>query len=281
MHFQQINENKRGGTHTSPLFNLKNQKIYSVAGLTQTGLVAVRPFRSPHHTTSQVGLIGGGTKLKPGEISLAHRGILFLDEFPEFTHQALESLRQPLEDHVVQISRASGSITYPSQFMLVAAANPCPCGHRLSKNKQCHCGQFQIERYEKKLSGPILDRIDLHVTVQEVEVEKLAKAGTQDRERSEAIRQRVISARKRQLKRYVSSKFLMNAELGSQAVKKYCVLTEQAEKLLHQAIKKYGLSARSYFKVIKVAQTIADLANRKMIEVEHIAEALQYRPSQT
>ena len=254
-------------------------KIYSVSGLTQTGLVAVRPFRSPHHTTSQVGLIGGGTKLKPGEISLAHRGILFLDEFPEFSHQALESLRQPLEDHLVQISRASGSISYPAQFMLVAAANPCPCGHRLSKNKQCHCGQFQIDRYEKKLSGPILDRIDLHVIVQEVEVEKLAKANSVTQEKSETIRRRVIEARKIQNLRYKSSKFLMNCELSSQAVKKYCQMTKDAEVLLHQAIKKYGLSARSYFKVIKVAQTIADLAQQKQIEVNHIAESLQYRPS--
>ncbi len=251
--------------------------IYSVAGLADQGLIRSRPFRSPHHTISQVGLIGGGSKLRPGEISLAHRGILFLDEFPEFSHSAIEALRQPLEDHVVNISRASGSVRYPSNFTLVAAANPCPCGYALSKKRTCNCSQLQLERYEKKLSGPILDRIDLHVRVQEVEVKDLAQQDDTQRENSKSIQERVNSARQIQLKRYQELTYLTNSELSSQIVKTHCVMTEDAKNTLQQAVEKLHLSARSYFKMVKVAQTIADLANHDRIELEHVAEALQYR----
>lgn len=252
--------------------------IYSVTGLTATGLIRKRPFRSPHHTTSQVGLIGGGSKLKPGEISLAHRGILFLDEFPEFSSASLESLRQPLEDHVVQISRASGSVKYPAQFTLIAAANPCPCGQKLSKTKQCICSQFQIEKYQKKLSGPILDRIDLHIHVQEVEVSKLAQFQSATKNTTQDIRELVLKARERQRIRFENTNYTVNSELSSQSIKKFCTLHPDAHALLTQAAQKLGLSARSYFKMIKVAQTIADIEGAKEIGVPHIAEALQYRP---
>lgn len=251
--------------------------IYSVAGLTNQGLIKTRPFRSPHHTISQVGLIGGGAKLRPGEISLAHRGILFLDEFPEFTHTAIEALRQPLEDHVVNISRASGSVRYPASFTLVAAANPCPCGYALSKKRKCTCTKMQIEKYEKKLSGPILDRIDLHVKVQEVEVKELAEVDNTHRESSTLIQSRVEKARDVQHRRYINQDILTNSSLSSQQVKEFCEITPQAQQILHQAVDKMSLSARSYFKMVKVAQTIADLAEHDRIEIEHVAEALQYR----
>ncbi len=251
--------------------------IYSVNGLTQQGLIQTRPFRSPHHTTSQVGLIGGGSKLQPGEISLSHRGVLFLDEFPEFSRQSLEALRQPLEDRVVQISRASGSVTYPAAFSLVAAANPCPCGYKFSHKKNCECNKYEIERYHKKLSGPILDRIDMHVKVQEVEVEKLAKFESKNRETSSTIRKRVVQARKAQKQRYAKTLWVTNSELTSQAVKKYCSMTQDAQATLKKAIGAFDLSARSYFKVIKTAQTIADLSMASIIDTSHIAEALQYR----
>lgn len=251
--------------------------IYSVAGLTQNGLIEYRPFRAPHHTISQVGLIGGGTKLRPGEISLAHRGVLFLDEFPEFTHSALESLRQPLEDHIVQISRASGSTQYPAHFTLVAAANPCPCGYSLSKAKQCSCTRTQIEKYSKKLSGPILDRIDLHVFVQEVEIDKLVHP-SHDSSSSQTLRELVHAARMLQSRRLHNTQFLTNSELSSQAVKKYCKLSTEAQTVLHLGMKKLQLSARSFFKIIKISQTIADLDGSNQIEAHHVSEAFQYRP---
>lgn len=252
--------------------------IYSIAGMTVEGLISTRPFRSPHHTISQVGLVGGGTKLKPGEISLAHRGILFMDEFPEFTHQSLEALRQPLEDHQVNISRASGSTSYPAHFTLVAASNPCPCGYALSKKKECTCSEQSLERYKRKLSGPILDRIDLHISVQEVESTTLFKHQQTNAEISTTIRNRVIKARERQRSRYANTTFLTNGELDSKAVKQYCPLSEDAQTLLEQAMAKLHLSARSFFKLIKVAQTIADLESAEKIEKSHLAEALQYRP---
>lgn len=252
--------------------------IYSVAGLTTTGLITNRPFRSPHHTISQVGLIGGGSKLKPGEISLAHRGVLFLDEFPEFSHSCIESLRQPLEDFSVRISRASGSTTYPAHFTLIAASNPCPCGYALSKKKKCTCSPQALEKYQKKLSGPILDRIDLHIPVQEVDTTALLQNDIPNTEKSHLIRSRIIKAREIQQQRYQHSPFLTNGELDSKAVKTYCQLTAEAKKLLEQATQTIHLSARSFFKVIKVAQTICDLAQIETIDVPQIAEALQYRP---
>jgi len=251
--------------------------IYSITGLAQDGIITKRPFRSPHHTTSQVGLVGGGTKLKPGEISLAHRGVLFLDEFPEFSYTCIESLRQPLEDHQVHISRASGSISYPAHFTLVAAANPCPCGHFLSKTKNCNCSDFQIDRYQKKISGPILDRIDLHISIQEVETSKLIRHIPDENYRSNILRKQIIQARKVQKNRYSETHYLTNGELNSQAVKKFCHFSQDAQHTLEKAMIKLQLSARGYFKVIKVAQTISDLDGSHQIELSHIAEALQYR----
>ncbi|PWU23682.1 magnesium chelatase [Candidatus Cerribacteria bacterium 'Amazon FNV 2010 28 9'] len=260
---------------------LELTQIYSVASALgeDGGLVRTRPFRSPHHTTSLVGLIGGGSKPKPGEISLAHRGVLFLDEFAEFPRIMLESLRQPLEDGHVSIARASGSIRYPSRFTLIAAVNPCPCGYKGSRKRQCSCSPQIAEKYQKRLSGPILDRIDLHVHVQEVEIEKLAIHRTQSQEDSKTIQARVIEARKRQLKRLRETGTHTNAELTSKQVKILCTLSDAAQAILLQATERMNLSTRVYFKMIKVAQTIADLEGAESIQPSHISEALSYRPS--
>lgn len=253
--------------------------IYSVSGLAIDGLILERPFRAPHHTISQVGLIGGSSKLKPGEISLAHRGVLFMDEFPEFSQDSLESLRQPLEDHCVNITRAAGSTNYPAHFTLIAAANPCPCGYLLSTKKSCQCNESSIQHYRRKLSGPILDRIDLHINVQEVESSELFKQKLTSNEQSELIRHRVIQARQIQKERYKESKYFTNGELDSKAVKEFCKLTTPSRLALEQATYRHQLSARSFFKIIKIAQTIADLSQSSQIEAKHISEALMYRPS--
>lgn len=252
--------------------------IYSVCGLNPKGLVKIRPFRSPHHTTSQVGLIGGGSNLHPGEISLAHRGVLFLDEFPEFSRMSLEALRQPLEDGHVTLSRAAGTVRYPSLFTLVAAANPCPCGNFGSLKKKCTCSPMQIAKYQKKLSGPILDRIDMHIFVREVELNKISRVDNLA-ETSKEIRQRVCLALERQKHRLKQTPYLSNSELSSQDVKKYLQMTVEAEKLLLEASTKLNLSARSYFKLIKVSQTIADLSGVDKIKKDFVSEALQYRMS--
>ena len=253
-------------------------KIFSIAGLThKQGLITTRPFRSPHHTISQAGLVGGGSNLKPGEISLAHRGVLFLDEIPEFSRTALESLRQPMEDGVVTIARAAGSARYPASFTLIAAANPCPCGYFGSKQKKCRCSPLIIERYRQKLSGPVLDRIDVRLHVDAVKLKSLTTKDKGKSESSAQIRKRVVKARKQQLKRYHKTSYLTNSELMSKDVKRFLKLTDSADKLLTQATASLGLSARSYFKIIKVAQTIADLAGKNKIETEFISEALQYR----
>lgn len=258
---------------------LEVTKIYSIGGRIPSGqsIINTRPFRSPHHTTSRIGLIGGGSKPKPGEISLAHRGILFLDEFPEFPRHVLESLRQPLEDGVVSISRATGTMNYPAKFTLVAAANPCPCGYLNSQKKPCTCLPGQISRYKKKLSGPILDRIDLHVDVPEVEISKLTDDRIQ-RETSNKIRQRVEATRLIQRKRFSSTYLITNSEMNSRQVKQLCPLTPECKSFLTSATAKLGLTARSYFKVIKIARTICDLENCAAIKTRHLAEALQYRP---
>lgn len=254
-------------------------KIYSVTGNLDPGMsiIKCRPFRAPHHTTSRVGLIGGGTTPMPGEISLSHRGVLFLDEFPEFPRNVLEALRQPLEDGIVQISRAAGSVIYPAKFMLVAAANPCPCGNWGSDTKPCICPAGAVERYRKRISGPILDRIDLHLEVPAVHVDKLLPHGNRP-ESSSVVRASVERARAIQRERFLNVPAVTNAEMSTRMVKEFCVLPDEAERFLKTAASKLALSARSFYRTIKIARTIADLAGQEGIQVVHIAEALQYRP---
>lgn len=258
---------------------LEVTKIYSVTGNLPSGeaIITTRPFRSPHHTTSRIGLIGGGSNLTPGEVSLAHRGVLFLDEFPEFPRSVLESLRQPLEDGKVSISRAKGSVTYPAQFLLIAASNPCPCGYFGDPKRPCKCTPSQISRYQKRISGPILDRIDIHIEVPSVETQKLVSEVEAKPEASKEIQRRVQKARGMQIKRFAGTRLKSNAEMGTKEVKKYCSLSDECRTILRSAISTLNLSARAYFKVIKVARTIADLSEEKEIAVNHLAEALQYR----
>jgi len=262
--------------------SLEVTKIYSITGNIPPGgsLIRQRPFRSPHHTTSLVGLIGGGTNPHPGEVSMSHRGVLFLDEFPEFLRSALEALRQPIEDGFVTISRSAGSIQFPAQFILVAAANPCPCGFLGSDNKECKCTMNQILNYQKKLSGPIMDRIDLHLNVPAVDVNKLMLDNNNQikAEKSEVIRLRVKKARSIQLKRFQDLKGVhCNADMKNRHLKSLVHLSSGANLLLKQAVNKFGLSARTYFRLIKVAQTIADLDDKQEIGESQVAEALQYR----
>ncbi|MBE3560803.1 MAG: YifB family Mg chelatase-like AAA ATPase [Ktedonobacteraceae bacterium] len=253
-------------------------RIYSVSGLLSPDipLIRQRPFRAPHHTISHAGLVGGGRVPRPGEISLAHRGVLFLDELPEFGQNVLEVLRQPLEDKVVTIARAQGTITYPANFMLVAAMNPCPCGFYLDPVKECSCSAVAIARYQKRISGPLLDRIDIHIEVPRVDYEKLA-----DKRRGEtsaAIRERVQAARERQLRRFAGTKLTSNAEMGPAEVRDFCPVDATGEKLLKAAMQQLHLSARAFHRVLKLARTIADLADSEMIAATHVAEAIQYRP---
>ncbi|MDO8610426.1 MAG: YifB family Mg chelatase-like AAA ATPase [bacterium] len=251
-------------------------RIYSVIGLLhKKSFTNIRPFRSPHHTASRIGLIGGGGNPRPGEISLAHRGVLFLDEFPEFPRSVLEALRQPLEDGFVTVSRAMGSITFPSRFLLLAASNPCPCGYLGHPKKPCSCMPGIILRYRKRLSGPLLDRIDLHVDVPSVQEDKLTDKNLG--ERSCKVRERVMIARERQKKRLHHTEILTNGEMSSKLIRQCCNLNDDADQILKQAIDRFSLSARSYFKIIKIAQTIADLAGKDRIERSHITESLQFR----
>lgn len=252
-------------------------KIYSITGniAPNQTIIKRRPFRYPHHTTSRIGLIGGGQNPMPGEISLAHRGVLFLDEFPEYPRSVLESLRQPLEDGYVSIARAAGQVTYPAKFILIAAANPCPCGNLGSLKKTCKCMPGEILRYKKKVSGALLDRIDLHLSCPELSAEKLSslKSG----EKSKIIAERVEKARNIQLKRFAGTHLKANAEMGTKEIKELAPLSEDCLNLLKQAVMRFNLSARSYHKMIKVSRTISDLAGEKEINPTHIAEALQFR----
>lgn len=259
--------------------SLEVTKIYSVANLLTNDqpIITNRPFRSPHHTTSHIGLIGGGNSPHPGEISLAHRGVLFMDEFPEFPRHVLESLRQPMEDGEITVSRAAGSIKFPSRFTLIAAQNPCPCGFFGDQTRVCTCDPGTITRYQKRISGPILDRIDIHITVPVVPPGKLTEK--YQSESSATIQKRVQKARDIQLKRFKGLKIASNAEMNNKQLKQFCNLDEQSILLLKQAISKLNLSARGFHRVIKIGRTIADLEGSEKIKSNHIAEALQYRPS--
>lgn len=257
---------------------LETTKIHSVAGMLpdNIGLIATRPFRSPHHTISDAGLIGGGTIPKPGEVSLAHNGVLFLDELPEFKKNVLEVMRQPLEDSVVTISRASVSLSYPARFMLIAAMNPCPCGYATDPSNECTCNSAMIQRYMSRISGPLLDRIDIHIEVPAVPFSELAEkeAG----EKSERVRSRCQKARKVQIYRFRDQKGLYtNSQMESNELRDYCKLDNSSTKLLKTAMDKLGLSARAYDRILKVSRTIADLAGEQNIKSEHISEAIQYR----
>jgi magnesium chelatase family protein len=257
---------------------LETTKIHSVAGKMQnnSSLITVRPFRSPHHTISDVALVGGGGFPQPGEISLAHHGVLFLDELPEFKRTVLEVMRQPLEDRVVTISRAKFSIEYPASFMLVASMNPCPCGFYNHPEKECVCPPGTVQKYLNRISGPLLDRIDLHVEVTPVSFNELTK--NQKSEKSELVRERVITARNLQLERFANEDGVFsNAQMGAQLLQKISVIDEAGKSLLNVAMKKLGLSARAYDRILKVARTIADLEDSKKIETHHLAEAIQYR----
>ena len=257
---------------------LETTKIHSVAGKTGKGvsLVTIRPFRSPHHTISDVALVGGGGFPQPGEISLAHNGVLFLDELPEFKRTALEVMRQPLEDRVVTISRAKFSVEFPANFMLVASMNPCPCGYYNHPEKECVCAPGVVQKYLNKISGPLLDRIDIHIEVTPVSFHELS--GTRTSEKSDKVRERVVAAREIQKKRFVENEGIYsNAMMGSSLLKRICVLDETCITLLKTAMERLGLSARAYDRILKVARTIADLDNSVEIKPTHLAEAIQYR----
>jgi magnesium chelatase family protein len=256
---------------------LETSKVYSVMGLMPKGrgLIEVRPFRCPHHTISDAGLIGGGQTPKPGEVSLAHNGVLFLDELPEFKKNVLEVLRQPMEDGKVTISRASSSVTYPANFMLVAAMNPCPCGFLGDPKRECSCTFLQVQRYRTKISGPLMDRIDIHMEVPPVQFRDLA--ATEGGESSAEILARVKAARKIQAERFQKMKIYTNAHMNSRQIRKFCALDAQSGDLLERAMEKFGLSARAHSRILKIARTIADLGASEEITSAHVAEAIQYR----
>jgi Mg chelatase-related protein len=257
---------------------IETTKIHSIAGLLtpEQSFVPIRPFRSPHHTISDVGLLGGGAIPNPGEVSLAHNGVLFLDELPEFKRSTLEVMRQPLEDGRVTVSRAAGSITFPSEFMLVAAMNPCPCGYFGDLKRECRCGPVQVQRYRQRISGPLLDRIDLHIEVPSVDYRDVSS--TRPEENSSAIRERVAAARRRQHARFAGdTKVNCNARMATRHLKHHCRLDSESQELIRVAMSELNLSARAYDRILKVARTIADLGTSEAITAEHVSEAIQYR----
>jgi magnesium chelatase family protein len=256
---------------------IQTTKIHSVAGVLEpgVGLVGTRPFRAPHHTISDAGLIGGGAVPRPGEVSLAHNGLLFLDELPEFQRNVLEVLRQPLEDGTVTIARAAMSLTFPARFVLAAAMNPCPCGFFNDPSRDCTCTPPQIQRYVSKISGPLLDRIDIHIDMPAVKYRELREDATG--ETSDQIRARVVAARQRQLRRYQGEKIYCNSQLSPRQIRKYCNISVECERLLESAMTRLGLSARAHDRILKVSRTIADLDSAENIGVAHISEAIQYR----
>ena len=261
----------------SPNEALEVTKIYSVAGLLlgRAGIVRARPFRFPHHTISQTALVGGGSLAKPGEISLAHHGVLFLDEFPEFTRSAIEVMRQPLEEGTVTIARAAGTFTYPARFQLVASMNPCPCGYRGTRSAECRCDDAMVAKYVSKLSGPLLDRIDLQIEIARVPFDDMVRY--EGGERPLSIRERVVTARDRQRTRFAGAPLACNADIPGNAMRRYCALDEPAMRLLAHASAKRQFSARALDRIARVARTIADLAGADSIKAEHVAEAIQYR----
>ena len=257
---------------------IETTKIHSIAGLLSgdQSFVATRPFRSPHHTISDVGLLGGSAVPAPGEVSLAHNGVLFLDELPEFKRSTLEVMRQPLEDGRVTISRAAGTITFPSEFMLVAAMNACPCGYFGDLKRECRCSPIQVQRYRQRISGPLLDRIDLHIEVPAVDYRDISS--DRDEERSVPIRERVMKARQRQQERFQKDrKTTCNARMGPRQIKQYCKLSTESQELIRMAMTELNLSARAYDRILKVSRTIADLSSSEAITSEHVSEAIQYR----
>jgi len=262
--------------------SLEVTKIFSASGSIPPGgsLITTRQFRSPHHTASLAGLVGGGSKPQPGEISLAHRGVLFLDEFNVFPRSIMEAMRQPMEDGNLTISRSKQRVVYPADFMLVASANPCPCGYAMHPKKSCNCSPTQISKYQKRISGPILDRIDLHISVMPVDTAEFTdnQKNSEFLEESQKIKQRVMAARQKQEARFADESICSNSQMKNSHVKKYCKLVKEVEQILAQAAAKFQLSARSYMKMIKVARTIADLEGADEIGIPHMAEALQYRP---
>lgn len=256
--------------------SLEITKIHSVAGATKgLGMIRTRPFRAPHHGASSAALVGGGTRALPGEISLAHYGVLFLDELPEFKRDVLEALRQPLEDGFITVSRANASATYPAEFVLVAAMNPCPCGNHGSRIHTCRCSQSQIERYQARISGPLLDRVDLQIEMPEVGFLEISEKAAG--ERSSVVRARVEQARARQRARFAEDGILLNAQMNAALIKKYCLPDAESERLLHRAYERMKLSARAYQRILKVARTIADVDGFDEIRLAHYAEAIQYR----
>jgi len=256
---------------------LESTKIHSVMGLLspETPLLSERPFQAPHHTISDAGLIGGGQIPRPGEVSLAHHGVLFLDELPEFKRNVLEVLRQPLELGRVTIARSSASVTYPAQFMLISAMNPCPCGYFTDRTRQCVCTPTQIQRYRSRVSGPLLDRIDIHLEVPAVPFKDLAQ--DRAREDSTAVRERVAAARARQHDRYKTEGLFCNAQLRPRQLKRHCEIGDDSRRLIELAMTRLGLSARAYHRILKVARTIADLDDQDRLSPAHVSEAIQYR----